>query len=302
MKRLFPAKFFQNFSFERTTFKKDSFAGRRPKNCKSSCKTNRVLQEAPVSAAFFLLILSGAFLFSACPNSSNSDLEEKTILYEAPVDDQGGQYQFYTNDWLRYNSYTSSRLLPRPAGTNTDIFEIAASKLSGHEKAGYGLIFAVSEDGENGELSYYRLVITTEAVYQVEKRVFNPAAVSEEGKYTSTYFCGSSDTKGRISRLLLQGEDQRQRDAFNRIKVIRENMSEPDSEGKITGTFRIFFNDQAAASFIDTDAIPIQEDSAADPGTWNGNRMAFTTGVNNAAVGEDFPNNPVDVRYNLVWN
>ncbi|MDR1047671.1 MAG: hypothetical protein LBL64_07835 [Treponema sp.] len=256
----------------------------------------------PVSAVFFLLILSGALLFSACPNNVNSDLEEKTILYKAPVDDLGGQYQFYTNDWLRYNSYTSSTLLDRPAGSNTDIFEIAASKLSGHEKAGYGMIFAVSVDGVNGELSYYRLVITTEAVFQVEKRVFNPAVVGEEGKYTSTYFCGSSDTKGRISHLLLQGDDQREKGAFNRIKVIRERVgaSDPDPEtGKITYThkFHIYFNGQGAASFIDTDAIPIKGDEAG-----NGDRMAFTTGVNNAAVGEDFPNNPVDVRYNLVWN
>ncbi|MDR0657194.1 MAG: hypothetical protein LBG22_12845 [Treponema sp.] len=262
----------------------------------------------PVSAAFFPLILSGALLFSACPNNTNSDLEEKTILYEAPVDDLGGQYQFYTNDWRRYNSYTSSRLLSRPAGTNTDIFEIAASKLSGHEKAGYGLIFAASVDGANGELSYYRLVITTEAVYQVEKRVFNPAAVNEEDKYTSTYFCGSSDTKGRISYFLLQGEDQRQKDAFNRIKVKREYIktSEPEDPetGKTTYTYRfhIFFNDQHADSFTDTGAIPVRKDDSTDPGTWDGNRMAFTTGVNNAAVGEDFPNNPVDVRYKLVWN
>jgi hypothetical protein len=39
-------KFFQNFSFERTATEKSSFAGRRPKNCKSFGKTNRVLQEA----------------------------------------------------------------------------------------------------------------------------------------------------------------------------------------------------------------------------------------------------------------
>ncbi|MDR2607224.1 MAG: hypothetical protein LBC57_02435 [Treponema sp.] len=263
----------------------------------------------PVSAAFFLLILSGALLFSACPNNASSDLEEKTILYQAPIDDQGGQYQFYTNDWYRYNSYTSSKLLDRPAGGNTDIFEIAASKLSGHEKAGFGLIFGVSVDGENGELSYYRLVITTEAVYQIEKRVFNPAAVSEEDEYTSTYFCGSSDTKGRISHFLLQGDDQRQKDTFNRIKVIREYIREiepdpADTNGKTTYTYRfhIFFNDQLADSFIDTNAIPVIRDNSADPGAWNGNRMAFTTGVNNAAVGEDFPNNPVDVRYNVVWN
>jgi hypothetical protein len=259
----------------------------------------------PVSTALFLLVLSGALLFSACPNNSNSDLEEKTILYEAPVDDQGGQYQFYTNDWYRYNSYNSSKLLDRPAGSNTDIFEIAASKLSGHEKAGYGLIFAVSVDGDNGELSYYRLVITMEGVYQVEKRVFNREAELEEDKYKSTYFCGSSNTKGRISPLLLQGDDQRQTGVFNRIKVRREQVGEStDPEtNKVTYThrFHIYFNDQGADSFIDTDAIPI-EDSESDPGTWNGNRMAFTTGVNNAAVGEDFPNNPVDVRYNLVWN
>jgi hypothetical protein len=31
--------FFQNFSFERTTSKKCSFAARRAKNCKSFCKT-----------------------------------------------------------------------------------------------------------------------------------------------------------------------------------------------------------------------------------------------------------------------
>jgi hypothetical protein len=252
----------------------------------------------PVSAAFFLLILSGALLFSACPNNTNSDLEEKTILYLPPVDDLGGQYQFYTNDWLRYNSYNASKLLDRPAGSNTDIFEIAASKLSGHEKAGYGLIFAVSVDGENGELSYYRLVITTEAVYQVEKRVFNSAAVSEEDKYTSTYFCGSSDTKGRISHLLLQGDDQRQTGVFNRIKVIRERLGPSEADPtKVTHRFHIYFNDKGADSFIDTDAIPVRGDEAG-----NGDRMAFTTGVNNAAVGEDFPNNPVDVRYNLVWN
>ncbi|MDR2304174.1 MAG: hypothetical protein LBE10_06270 [Treponema sp.] len=262
-----------------------------------------------VFTVFFPLILSGALLFSACPNNSNSDLEEKTILYEAPIDDQGGQYQFYTNDWRRYNSYTSSKFLDRPAGSDTHIFEIAASKLSGHEKAGYGLIFAASVDGDNGELSYYRLVITMEGVYQVEKRIFNPEAVIEEDKYKSTYFCGSTDTKGKISRLLLQGDDQGQSGVFNRIKVIREPVGEryedPDDDTSrviYTHKFHIYFNDQGADSFIDTDAIPIAENSESVPGTWNGNRMAFTTGVNNAAVGEDFPNNPVDVRYNLVWN
>jgi hypothetical protein len=262
------------------------------------------------AAALFPLILSGALLFSACPNASNSDLEEKTILYKAPAadDDLGGQLQFYTNDWRRYNSYTASTFLARPTGSDTDIFEIAASKLSGHEKAGYGLIFAVSVDGENGELSYYRLVITMEGVYQVEKRVFNPGFTSEEDKYTSTYFCGSSDTKGRISPHLLQGDDQKEKGVFNRIRVRRERISEkkedpadPSSRYIYTDKFHIYFNDQGADSFIDTDAIPIVVNSETDPGTWNGNRMALTTGVNNAAVGEDFPNNPVDVRYNVVW-
>jgi hypothetical protein len=39
-------RLFQNFSFERATIEKSSFVGRRPKNCKSFGKTNRVLQEA----------------------------------------------------------------------------------------------------------------------------------------------------------------------------------------------------------------------------------------------------------------
>jgi hypothetical protein len=268
----------------------------------------------PVFAAFFPLILSGVLFFSACPNNQSSDLEEKTILYKAPVDEYGapideagGQYQFYTNDWRRYSSYISSELLDRPAGSNTDIFEIAASKLRGYEKAGYGLIFAVSVDGDNGELSYYRLVITMEGVYQVEKRVFNPDAAVEDDKYKKIYFCGSSDTKGKVSPLLLKDDDQRQTGVFNRIKVVRERVgaSGPDPEtGKVTYThkFHILFNERPADSFTDTDAIPVVENSESDPGTWNGNRMAFTTGVSNAAVGEDFPNNPVDVRYNLVWN
>jgi hypothetical protein len=43
-------QFFQNFSIERAAFENSSFVepwvrGRRPKNCKSLCKTNRVLQE-----------------------------------------------------------------------------------------------------------------------------------------------------------------------------------------------------------------------------------------------------------------
>jgi hypothetical protein len=42
-------RLFQNFSFERATIKKSSFVGRRPKNCKSFGKTNRVLQKARIS-------------------------------------------------------------------------------------------------------------------------------------------------------------------------------------------------------------------------------------------------------------
>jgi hypothetical protein len=42
----FKSRFFQNFSFERTTSKKRSFAACKAKKCKSFGKTNRVLQEA----------------------------------------------------------------------------------------------------------------------------------------------------------------------------------------------------------------------------------------------------------------
>ncbi|MDR2478957.1 MAG: hypothetical protein LBD48_06570, partial [Treponema sp.] len=36
----------QNFSFATATAEKRSFTARRAKNCKSLCKTNRVLQQA----------------------------------------------------------------------------------------------------------------------------------------------------------------------------------------------------------------------------------------------------------------
>jgi hypothetical protein len=41
-------KLFQNFSFERETFKIGSFVGHKPKNCTSLVKTNRVLKEAAI--------------------------------------------------------------------------------------------------------------------------------------------------------------------------------------------------------------------------------------------------------------
>jgi hypothetical protein len=42
----------QNFSFATATAEKRSFTARRAKNCKSLCKTNRVLQQAQQRVLF----------------------------------------------------------------------------------------------------------------------------------------------------------------------------------------------------------------------------------------------------------
>jgi hypothetical protein len=54
-------RYFQNFSFERTTTEKSSFVepevrGPGPKNCKSFGKTNRVLQEALLFVNLLLFV------------------------------------------------------------------------------------------------------------------------------------------------------------------------------------------------------------------------------------------------------
>jgi hypothetical protein len=42
----------QNFSFATATAEKRSFVARRAKNCKSLCKSNRLLQQARVTMEF----------------------------------------------------------------------------------------------------------------------------------------------------------------------------------------------------------------------------------------------------------
>jgi fumarate reductase flavoprotein subunit len=72
----FLRRFLQNFSFEKVTAEKSSFAGPRPKNCRSfgigpQVRTNRVLQEALRLNPFLAVILAG-FLFAACSGEADA--------------------------------------------------------------------------------------------------------------------------------------------------------------------------------------------------------------------------------------
>jgi hypothetical protein len=100
-------------------------------------------------------------------DAANQDLPVKTVRYQAP-DDNDGMLQFYTNDARYYSKYTD-HFIDNP-GDEKNIYQCMIKKMGGHEDYGFGILFCVDDSGRDN-INYYRLFITVEGRFALQKRL-----------------------------------------------------------------------------------------------------------------------------------
>jgi hypothetical protein len=186
-------------------------------------------------------------------DDSNQDLPIQTILYKTSADNNG-QLQFYTNDSRYYNKFTN-HFINNP-NDDKNVYQGRLKKLSGHEDYGFGILFCVDDTNKN-DIEYYRLFITIEGRFTIQKKVGSGWVDPPVGWTTAPAL-------------------KRGYSVFNHIKVVR-------MDNDSLATFMIYFNDTLAITF--DDAAPV-----------NGTGAGLVVSVNTAEK-ELFPNIPVDVRF-----
>jgi hypothetical protein len=177
-----------------------------------------------------------------------------TIRYRKPADNDGTT-QFRTNDPAYYNKW-SPRYMDNP-GADQNIFECGVKKISGDDDYGYGILFCV-DDSDTAKRSFYRLFITVNGRFTVQKMV--------DDKWV-----GNPPVSWRDSPSLNKGYN-----VYNHIMIERTG---DDAKAR----FGVYFNKKLAAEF--TDDAPV-----------NGVRVGLVTSVNVSGK-EMFPHIPVDVRF-----
>jgi hypothetical protein len=184
---------------------------------------------------------------------TNQDLSIRTIYYQAPGDNDGG-LQFYTNDSKYYDRYMNYFL--NNLNDDKNVYQCRLKKISGHEDYGFGILFC-ADDSDKTNISYYRLFITAEGRFTVQKRL--------GGEWTEPL------VRWTASSFLKKGYDE-----YNYVKVVKADTDD-------SATFTIYFNDSLAVTFEDSTPL-------------NGIRAGLVVSVNTSEK-ELFPNIPVDVRF-----
>jgi hypothetical protein len=184
---------------------------------------------------------------------SNRDDPIKTIRYETPANNDG-KLQFYTNDDKYYNKFMNH--FTNNPGDDQNIYQCDLKKISGHEDYGFGILFCVDNSDEKN-ISYYRLFITTEGRFTIQKK-------------TGTEWV-DPPVKWSNAPSLKKGYN-----VYNHIKVVR-------IDNQDAALFMIYFNDNLAVTF--DDKAPL-----------GGIRAGLVVSVNTAEK-ELFPYVPVDVRF-----
>jgi hypothetical protein len=216
-----------------------------------------------VFAALLFVIVLG-FSLSGCSESEDGNLPVETIDFAAPADDKG-DYQYYTNDEQRYGNLFWT-LLQNPK-TDKDNYEIIANKTSGASDPGYGMLFGVKNIPELNGDEFYRALIGVEGYYHIGKRVVNDDGTG----FRWMTLIPKTGTIRPISSLLING--------YNQDNTLRVQ--------KTGNTFTIYFNGETVDQF--TDDTPLEGDG----------RIGFTV-VIGSETNENFPNQPVDVRFSAV--
>jgi hypothetical protein len=218
-----------------------------------------------IFAAVFFVIALG-FSLSGCGDSDDNDLPVETLRFTAPQDGIG-EYQFYTNDEQFYG-YSYSRSIQNPK-TDQDDYEIIANKKSGSRNTGYGMIFCVNNIPNLDSNEFYRVLITVEGHYQISKRF-----VDDEGTgFDYKTFFPETGNNWPESLNLTSG--------YNRNNTLRVK--------KTGNTFTVYFNGQEELQFTDNE--PLEGDGV----------MGFFVGIS-SEEDENFPNEPVDVRFSRVMD
>jgi hypothetical protein len=169
-------------------------------------------------------------------------------------DDNDGTMQYWTNDPASYNRAPYHYFINPNA--DPKIYECKVKKNSGNDSYGYGMVFCV-DDTDRENISYYRFFITVNGRYTIQKRVGDTWA--------------TAPLSWRDSSSINTGFN-----VYNTLKVERTNNANDAS-------FRIFINDNLAATFNDSSPI-------------NGNKIGLVVSVNTMEM-EQFPYIPVDVRF-----
>jgi hypothetical protein len=216
-----------------------------------------------IFAVLFFVIALG-FSLSGCGSSDDEDLPVETLRFTVP-EDGIGEYQFYTNDEQSYG-YGYSRSIQNPKADKDD-YEIIANKISGSRNTGYGMIFCVKNIPDLEGNEFYRLLITVEGYYQISKRVVNDEGTGFDLKV----FFPETGNNWPESLNLKRG--------YNRDNALRIK--------KTGNTFTVYFNGQEECQFTDNE--PIEGDGV----------MGFYVGIDSEER-ENFPNQPVDVRFSPV--
>jgi hypothetical protein len=213
------------------------------------------------ATVFFVIVLG--FSLSGC-GAGDEDLPVETLNFTVPQDGIG-RYQFYTNDEQFYG-YVHWYFMQNPKADKDD-YEIITNKLSGAPYTGYGMVFCVKNIPELEDNEYYRLLITVEGHYQINKRVVNDEGTGFRWNIlvpeTGNNWPGSPHLKS----------------GYNQDNTLRVK--------KTGNTFTVYFNGQVERQFTDSDPIE-----------GNG-RIGFYAGIG-SEENENFPNQPVDVRFSLV--
>lgn len=180
-------------------------------------------------------------------------LPVNTIRFLEP-DDNDGKSQFITNDPATYNRWYY-RYFPNP-DPNSNIYECRVRKISGDDDYGYGMIFCV-DDSNSDNISYYRFFITVNGRFAIAKRTGN-SWTNDPVRWANSPFLNTGYN------------------VYNTLRVERTN----NENGAV---FRVFINDNLAATFNDNNPI-------------NGSKAGPAVSVNVMEM-EMFPYIPVHVRY-----
>jgi len=184
----------------------------------------------------------------------DADEDDVPIIerYFLPPVDNDGTAQYLTNNSAMYNRYTWSAI-PNP---NPNVYECKVKKISGNDDYGYGMVFCF-DDSDSGNISYYRFFINVNGRFAIAKRTDN-SWTNDPVRWTTSSFLNTGYG------------------VYNTLRVEKTNNGN-------SATFRIFINDNLAASFNDNSPL-------------NGNKIGPVVSVNIMEM-EQFPHIPVDVRF-----
>jgi hypothetical protein len=213
---------------------------------------------------FYLIVVVTLMSLNSCKDESTTslpDLPVKTINYD--YDSTTGYWHFYTND-TAYCSSTGGGAYHHifdSVYTPFDSVETEVVKYSGSDYM-YGIEYCIQTGGD-----FYRLLISTEGVYEVFKHV---NGINSWYNFNTSAWSLTNNFNYPVSSALHHGFG-----VFNKLKVVATG----------SGNFDVYFNGIKSASFNDN--------------SFTGGKVGLVTYVG-TKTDERFPNYPVDVKFKQI--